>query len=91
MKIKVLTQIKPVHIHEGEFTDKDNKILKYYQATAICGVDCDKISVKPDVAPTLAKYINYDIKVWLEVDTNGNSKPKIIEVEEEKKARSSET
>ena len=80
MKITVLTQVKPVFVQKGQFTDKSGKVIDFYSAVCVFGTECDKISVKADVAPELNNHIGNDVSVWLEVDTNNNSKPKIIDL-----------
>lgn len=86
MKIKVCTQVKPVFIQEGSFIDKStNKNVAFYSAVCVCGTECDKISVRSECVSELNNYINSDVFVWLEVDTNNYSKPKIIEIGEKPK------
>ncbi len=84
MKIKACTGVKPVFIQEGEFTSKEGQKIKYYSAVCVIDNECDKISVKPDVAPELSKYIGSDVPVWIECDTNG-AKPKIIAISDKAK------
>lgn len=86
MKIKVCTQVKPVFIQEGTFVDRNtNKNVTFYSAVCVCGVECDKISVKSECVSELGNYIGSDVYVWLEVDTNNNSKPRIIEIGDKSK------
>ena len=86
MKLKVCTQVKPLFIQESSFVDKStNKNVAFYNAVCVCGSECDKISVRAEIVSELNSYIGSDVYVWLDVDTNNNSKPKIIEVGEKPK------
>ena len=80
MKITVLTQVKPVYVQKNQFTDKSGKVIDFYHAVCVFGTECDKIGVKADIAAELNKNVGSDVSVWLEVDTNNNSKPKIIDL-----------
>ena len=85
MKIKVYTQLKPVFVQENEFKNDKGEVVKYYNAVCVAGSECDKISVRSEIAPDLNAQVGNDIFVWIDVDTNNKTKPKIIDLEKSKK------
>lgn len=85
MKIKAYTQIRPVFIQEGSFKNDKGEEIKYYNAVCVSGDQCDKISLRKECFSDLNNFIGKDVFVWIDVDTNNNAKPKIIDVESPKK------
>lgn len=81
MKIKAYTKIKPVFIQEGSFKNDKGEEIKFYYAVCVSGDQCDKISLRKEVYSDLNNFIGKECFVWIDVDTNSNSKPKIIDVE----------
>lgn len=79
MKILSDTILTPIFIQQGTFNNKEtNQSIVYYTCLCVFGEQCDKVSIKPDVVPKVE--LNKKTRFIIEIDTNNNSKPKIVDV-----------
>lgn len=79
MKILCDAILTPIFIQQGTFNNRETgQSIVYYTALCVYDEQCDKVSIKPECVPKVQ--LNKKSKFQIEIDTNNNSKPKIVDI-----------